>query len=84
MRSAARMMPASTAPGHMTGTIPAGGDFRNAKNKTPYETAPDGNDVVLEEQMMKANRTASEYQLTANLYSKDLNMLRSVLRTTSV
>jgi flagellar basal-body rod protein FlgB len=79
MRSAARMMPVATAPGHMTGTIPAGGDFKNAKEKSPYETSPDGNAVVLEEQMMKVGQNAADYQTITNLYKKQVSLFKTVL-----
>jgi flagellar basal-body rod protein FlgB len=46
-----------------------------------YETAPNGNAVVLEEQMAKASQTALDYQLTSNLYRKYLGMLRTALGT---
>jgi flagellar basal-body rod protein FlgB len=41
-----------------------------------YETTPDGNAVILEEQMAKASQTALDYQLTSNLYR---NMIRLAL-----
>ena len=41
-----------------------------------YETTPNGNAVILEEQMAKASHTALDYQLTSNLYRKYLGMLR--------
>jgi flagellar basal-body rod protein FlgB len=44
-----------------------------------YETAPNGNAVVLEEQMAKASQTALDYQLTSNLYRKYLGMMRIAL-----
>jgi flagellar basal-body rod protein FlgB len=46
-----------------------------------YETAPNGNAVILEEQMAKASQTALDYQLTSNLYRKYLGMMRTALGT---
>ena len=46
---------------------------------TDYETTPDGNAVILEEQMAKATQTALDYQLTSNLYRKYLGMVRIAL-----
>jgi flagellar basal-body rod protein FlgB len=46
-----------------------------------YETTPDGNAVILEEQMAKATETALDYQLTSNLYRKYLGMIRIALGT---
>jgi flagellar basal-body rod protein FlgB len=44
-----------------------------------YETTPNGNSVILEEQMAKASQTALDYQLTSNLYRKYLGMMRIAL-----
>jgi flagellar basal-body rod protein FlgB len=44
-----------------------------------YETTPDGNAVILEEQMAKATETALDYQLTSNLYRKYVGMMRIAL-----
>jgi flagellar basal-body rod protein FlgB len=44
-----------------------------------YETTPNGNAVILEEQMAKAGQTALDHQLTSNLYRKYLGMLRLAL-----
>ncbi|HEX3209546.1 MAG TPA: hypothetical protein VHQ91_09220 [Geminicoccaceae bacterium] len=46
-----------------------------------YETTPNGNAVILEEQMAKAGQTALDHQLTSNLYRKYLGMLRLALGT---
>lgn len=42
-----------------------------------FETAPNGNAVVLEEQMAKTARTAMDYQPSSDLYRKYLGMVRS-------
>ena len=42
-----------------------------------YETTPNGNAVILEEQMAeKATQTALDFQLTTNLYHKYVGMMR--------
>lgn len=40
------------------------------------ETSPDGNSVVLEEQMMKIAETQIQFDAAANLYQKGLNLIR--------
>ncbi len=45
-------------------------------NKTPYEVKPDGNSVVLEEQMTKASDTQMNYALMVNLYRSTSDMIR--------
>jgi len=37
-----------------------------------------GNNVVLEEQILQANSTSSQYKIAANLYKKAHDMLRTV------
>lgn len=56
------------APGHAT-----------HENRTPYETAPAGNAVVLEEQMGKIGETQLQYQLTNELYRKHIGMIKIAL-----
>ena len=48
-------------------------------NKTPYEVEPDGNSVVLEEQMTKASDTQINYALMVNLYRDTADMIRTSL-----
>ena len=40
------------------------------------ETSPNGNSVVLEEQMAKMGETGISHRLTTELYKKHLNMIR--------
>jgi len=54
-------------------------DPRVREQDQTFEVAPNGNAVVLEEQMAKMGRTAMDYQLSANLYRKYLGMLRTAL-----
>ncbi len=44
-----------------------------------YETAPGGNNVVLEEQMAKLNESSLKHQLTTELYKKHLALFRMAL-----
>lgn len=68
-------------PGHIpaagTATIGLGGGVQDET----YEVSPDGNAVVLEEQMAKLATTALAYQTTANVYQKYLGMVRTALGT---
>lgn len=65
--------------GHMGGHPTARVGLDGKVQETQYEVAPDGNAVVLEEQMAKATETALDFQLTSNLYRKYLGMLRTAL-----
>ena len=54
-------------------------DFDERLERLPYETAPDGNAVVLEEQMTKLNETSISHQLAGSLYKKHMQMLKMAL-----
>lgn len=57
----------------------ASGHYRLVKSDSAYETAPDGNNVVLEEQMAKMAKTNMDYQETLNLYKKMNSMIKMAL-----
>lgn len=46
-----------------------------------YEITPTKNTVSIEEQMMNASQTAIDYQLATNLYNKNVDMIRSAIRS---
>ena len=50
-----------------------------AKSKSPYEVKPDGNSVVLEEQMVKASDVQMNYTLMLNLYRDAADMIKTSL-----
>jgi flagellar basal-body rod protein FlgB len=54
-------------------------NFGTKNQKDVYETAPDGNSVVLEQQLMKVTETKMDYELMTNLYRKHMGMLRTAL-----
>lgn len=66
-------------PDHLPGRRKRIRDFTEAVERRPFETAPDGNSVVLEEQMAKVGQTGSSYKLTTSLYRKHLDMFRTAL-----
>ncbi len=62
--------------------IPANGEVDlgdTRKQKHTYEVAPDGNSVIMEEQLIKAGRTMMDYNLMANLYQKQTGMIKTAL-----
>ncbi len=67
---------------HLQGQRAPVRDFDVAEVRRPYETSPDGNSVVLEEQMVKSNETAVDHGLMVQLYRKHLAMLKLVSRRT--
>ena len=74
-----RLPIARTTESHLLGkasaTLGLAGEFQ----RTPYETAPDGNAVVLEEQAAKAGKTALDHQLASNVYKKYVGMIKIAL-----
>ena len=53
------------------------GDSRHQRKA--YEVAPAGNSVVLEEQLLKTNKTQMDYNLMTTLYQKHVSMMRTAL-----
>lgn len=72
----------ATDPRHYTN---AGGrasePFKESEERNPYETAPNGNQVVLEEQMVKMNETQADHNMMTQLYKKHMNMFKLVTRS---
>ncbi len=64
---------------HVGGGPGRSADFAEERTRNPYESAPAGNAVILEEQMMKVGETTMSYRLTTELYKKHLNMIRTAL-----
>ena len=68
----------TTNAGHTTGAGEAA-NAKDRKDRVNYEVAPDGNAVILEEQMIKANQTMMDYSLLSNLMTKQSSMYRLAL-----
>ena len=65
----------ATRPGHVTG----GGVEANARNavfEPDLPASPDGNTVVIEDQMLRAVETQGQYRLALTVYGKTLELLR--------
>lgn len=70
---------ARTNPNHIKGTIPEQDPYRARTLLKSFEAAPDGNEVVLEEQMQKVGDTRSDYNTAVQLMQSNLKMLRMAL-----
>lgn len=70
---------AATKPGHMSGSKPSASAGSEGEKMKPYETAPSGNAVVLEQQMVKVAETQMDFQMMSSLYRKHLDMFRTAL-----
>ena len=72
-----------TEKGHLGGRRKRLRDFTEEKERKPFETAPAGNAVVLEEQMGKLNENHVSHKLTVELYNKQLKMLKMAVESKS-
>ncbi|MBL6933344.1 MAG: flagellar basal body rod protein FlgB [Rhodospirillales bacterium] len=76
---AAQLNLEATGQNHIQGIRRRIRDFSAEVERKPFETAPNGNSVVLEEQMGKINETQISHDLTTQLYKKHLNMIRMAI-----
>lgn len=70
----------STNPNH----VGAQGEIAAAKSgeqKKVYEVAPDGNAVIMEEQLLKSGQTVTDYNLVTSLYQKQVGLIKTALGT---
>ncbi len=77
-----QVTPAKTHAKHFAIKSASSSDPNMARvEKNPdWETTPDGNSVVLEQQMIKMSTTQIEFQAATELYRKSLNMIRLAIR----
>ena len=78
-RENSQLTMARTSSSHAEGQRRRVTEFRELEERKPFETAPAGNAVVLEEQMAKVNQTQISHQLTSQLYKKHLRMITAAL-----
>jgi len=74
-----RVAPQQTSAHHLKGTLPTSPKFRTPEIDRAYETAPDGNKVILEEQMMKVSDNSIQHHAATNLYKKYGRMIKTAL-----
>jgi len=69
----------ASGPNHIAGKRRRIRDFSTEVERRPFETAPNGNAVILEEQMAKLNETQMSHSLMTQLYKKHLSMIRMAI-----
>ena len=74
-----RLAPVLTNPGHQMPPSFSKEAGEVQKDKTPYETKPDGNAVVVEDQMLKMSQSSQDYTMVTNLYKKNVSLLKLVI-----
>jgi flagellar basal-body rod protein FlgB len=70
---------ARTNPQHLNGTIPEQDQFRSRTLMKSFEESPDGNEVILEEQMQKVGDTRGQYNTAVQLMQSHMKMLKMAL-----
>lgn len=65
---------------HLKGTIPEQEPFRENSIRKTFEESPDGNQVIVEEQMQKVSETRSEYNTAVQLMQTHMKMLRIAVK----
>lgn len=73
--SAAPVHVARTNANHLKDTIPEQDKFRSNGERKTFEESPDGNQVVVEEQMQKVGDTRSKYNTAVTLMQAHMRML---------
>ncbi len=79
LRRVQPIVQAATDPRHIEGATRVRSAFDAQQIEKNYETAPSGNAVVVEEQLVKVAETQMAYQAMTNLYRKHLQMMRMAL-----
>ena len=69
----------TTSATHFAGARTLTSPFAEVQDVAPFETAPNGNAVVLEEQMAKLGETQIQHRLTTELYRKHINMIKTAI-----
>jgi len=77
-REGAQLNMVANSSNHLAGRRKRIRDF-SAEQGKPFETAPAGNNVGLEEQMSKISETGASFKMTTGLYKKHLNMIKIAL-----
>lgn len=77
-QGSSRLKLRTTAPGHVSNSN-SGGRFKKIRDRNTYETAPNGNNVILEEQMVKMAETEMEYQATTSIMKQAAGLVRKAI-----
>jgi flagellar basal-body rod protein FlgB len=77
-REGAAAGPVMTNAAHLPGLLSNRGQFKE-KTVDGYERTPDGNAVVLEEQMMKLSQNQMDFQVATSLYQRGIGILKTAI-----
>ena len=79
LKAADTVRMARTHAGHMMPGMPSK-DTGQAVEAPPWEAAPAGNAVVMEQQLVAASETLMDYTLATSLYQKQVGLLKTAVR----
>jgi flagellar basal-body rod protein FlgB len=75
----ATVRPVVTSAMHLAGSPLSNGGHLRSRPVGGYEVTPDGNAVVLEEQMMKVAENQMDYQIATSLYQRSIGLLKTAV-----
>ena len=75
---ATKLKMTASSPMHLGEPDSLTGNFKDRKDRQ-YPSEPNGNRVILEEQMMLVSQTQVDYELMTRLYRKHVGMLKTAL-----
>lgn len=79
-RAARQRIPlAQTSAGHLDTQVTERVDYKAREVREPYEVVPDGNAVVIEEQLLKVNQARGHHTMAVNLMRKHMQLIRMAL-----
>lgn len=81
-RSSQQLRLAATDEKHFSGLNISSGSGRIVNRDSTYERSPNGNNVVIEEEMSKVAENQAEYQKVLNLYRKSVDMFKTAIGKT--
>jgi flagellar basal-body rod protein FlgB len=70
---------AATNAMHFGGANSGSSAFKAHNDPEPYEVKPNGNNVILEQQMTQLAQTSSDYAMVTSLYHKSVGMIKMAL-----
>jgi len=80
--SAQKLPMTVTDPNHMTG-MRSQEEFKIVKDKFTDAQTPDGNNVIIEEEMSKMAMNQADYQKVLGMYGKAITMFKTAIGNTS-
>jgi flagellar basal-body rod protein FlgB len=78
LQAATSVQMISTNAGHLAGVSQTNPSFQSDRNKA-FEVTPRGNNISLEEEMMRIAQNQVDHQTAATLYSRSLGLIKAAI-----